>query len=77
MDFIRQGTTKPLNDNFNQIPLLANLLEKTPDTFFEDKNVNGNGIINTVHDMLRTSNQFKFFLRCSNVYLHVRNHWSA
>ena len=46
MDFIRQGTTKPLNDNFNQIPPLEKLLKTASDSFYENKNVTGNGNYN-------------------------------
>ena len=43
LDFIRQGMTKPLVKNFNQVPPLEKLLETTSDSFFENKEVNGHG----------------------------------
>ena len=45
MDFIRQGLAKPLVKNFNQIPPLEKLLETAADSFYENKEVNGHGII--------------------------------
>ena len=45
LDSIRQGFTKTIADNMKQSPILERILEKIPDTLFENDKIDGNGKI--------------------------------